>query len=227
MNGRRVRQSAHTLARSDGRGRPPGKTFLVVTEGRRTEPAYFKVLSERLRIRVNLLADTTSDPVSLVHAAMQHADQQTRASRNGAVAVAYDEVWVVFDVEAPGSVRRTQTVEAIDLARRHGIRIATSDPCFEFWMLLHWMYTTRPFPACKSVIAQLRTCIPDYQKGMSLPLRMMHALPAAVVHARACRKHHASTGGSGNPSTTVDLLVASMNESSRSAYQLDPPEEFT
>lgn len=227
MTRRRERQTARTLVRKGGAGRQPGKFLLVVTEGRRTEPAYIKALNERLRIRMKVVADATSDPVSLVHAAMQHASQQTHARRASALAIAFDEVWVVFDVEAPGSVRRTQTLEAMDLAQRNGIRTATSDPCFEYWLLLHWMYTTRPFPSCKGVVAELRACMPGYHKGILPSAGMMDALPTAIAHAQTCRKHHAITRGSGNPSTTVDLLVTSMNNSSRTGYQLDSLEERT
>jgi hypothetical protein len=46
-----------------------------------------------------------------------------------------------------------------------------SVPCFEFWLLLHFTYTTRPFdvPAsdsiCSKVVEELRNHLSEYQKG--------------------------------------------------------------
>jgi hypothetical protein len=46
----------------------------------------------------------------------------------------FDEVWRVFDVDEFG----TDVETAIAAARRAKISLAISNPCFEFWLLLHF-----------------------------------------------------------------------------------------
>ena len=65
--------------------------------------------------------------------------------------------------------------ELIELDRRHHdtrIEMILSDPCFEFWLLLHFGVTDRPFlssgggrTACDSVIEVLRGHLPEYKKN--------------------------------------------------------------
>jgi hypothetical protein len=43
---------------------------------------------------------------------------------------------VVFDVEWP--INHPRLKEALALARRHDIRVAVSNPCFELWLALHF-----------------------------------------------------------------------------------------
>ncbi|MGE3284940.1 MAG: RloB family protein [Pseudonocardia sp.] len=46
-----------------------------------------------------------------------------------------DEIWCLFDVESPQPHPNLE--QAVRLARRHGIRLAISNPCFELWLILH------------------------------------------------------------------------------------------
>ena len=56
--------------------------------------------------------------------------------------------------------------------RSTNIEIILSDPCFEYWLLLHFELTDRPFvavgkgrAACDEVIAALRRHRPEYRKN--------------------------------------------------------------
>ncbi|MDG4807311.1 RloB family protein [Micromonospora sp. WMMD1120] len=57
------------------------------------------------------------------------------ADRAAAQGDGYDEVWCVFDVEAPRAHARLGA--ALALAGRHGVNCAVSNPCFEVYLLLH------------------------------------------------------------------------------------------
>ena len=100
-----------------------------------------------------------------------------------------------------------------------GIRFAVSDPCFEFWLLLHGEYTTSSFPDCDSVIKRLEKHWPAYSKGHPPSLPFLEKLPVAVTNAQRCREHHETSGGDGNPSTKVDILAKSLNAATRSHLQ--------
>ena len=52
------------------------------------------------------------------------------------------------------------------------VEVILSDPCFEYWLLLHFELTDRPFvavgkgrAACDAVIAALRRHCPEYSKN--------------------------------------------------------------
>jgi len=51
-----------------------------------------------------------------------------------------DELWMILDIDhyTQGSHKRS-FFQALDEARRQGVKIALSRPCFELWLLLHYV----------------------------------------------------------------------------------------
>jgi hypothetical protein len=155
------------------RGRPgvatqaSGKSILAVVEGKQTERIYLEALREQLQLsaaRVEILHASVTDPVNMVREAIRLRDEQVELTKK-AITVPYDEVWVVFDSERQDHPRREQIPGAIELARQKGISIALSTPSFEYWLLLHYTFTTAAFSDCDDVIAALRKYIPKSTPG--------------------------------------------------------------
>ena len=65
----------------------------------------------------------------------------------------------------------------------HDLRFAVSDPCFEFWLLLHFEFTTAPFDGYSEVRDRLKSHWPEYKKGDAIPIDLFERLPKAVVGA--------------------------------------------
>ncbi len=198
-----------------------GKAFLIVTEGEKTEPNYFLSLRNRLQLAaadVQILHPEGTDPLTLTRDAVRIRDARIEQARRGAV-IAYDEVWVVFDLEKTHDQRRKLAVEAMKLKEAEGIRFASSDPCFEFWLLLHVDYTTTSFEDCDQVIKRLKRHWKNYSKGQSPTAEFLGKIPVAVTRAEHCRNYHNNSGGDGNPSTKVDVLVRHLNSATRSHLQ--------
>lgn len=201
--------------------RHPGKAILIVTEGIRTEPNYLKALRDRLQLsaaEVEVCHPNGTDPLTLTNSAIQLSKARAKEAKNG-FAIAYDEVWVVLDLEEPHAERRKLALKAMGMKEAAGIRFAISDPAFEFWLLLHEEYTTSPFPDCNGVTRRLRVHWPSYSKGEAPSVEFLGKMPDAVRRARQCREHHQACDGDGNPSTDVDLLVTSMNAATRPHLQ--------
>jgi hypothetical protein len=104
-------------------------------------------------------------------------------------------------------VRRTR------LGKGSKIFAIPSVPCFEFWLLLHFTYTTRPFDApagnsiCFRVIEELKNYLPAYQKGdQDIFNKIQDKLDNAITNARSVEQYH-QTSGTDNPSTCVHSLV--------------------
>lgn len=198
-----------------------GRSILVVTEGEKTERNYFEALRDRLRIStfdLSIVHPPATDPVSLCRHAIELRDRKAAAAKRGS-GVAYDEVWVVFDLEKIHDERRRLAAEAINLGRPQNILFAQSNPCFEFWLLLHEEYTTAPFKDCGEAGTRLKKHWPKYTKGAKPASEFIEKVAAAVRHAGQCRSHHAKGGGDGNPSTDVDLLARALNSATRPHLQ--------
>ena len=117
--------------------RTPRRTFLVFCEGTKTEPDYINALKQEPAVRdsasVNLKTDLNASgavPLTLVRAAV------TAQLRNSEEQGEIDEVWCLFDVEAPQGHPTLR--EARRIAQEGGVRLAISNPCFELWLALHF-----------------------------------------------------------------------------------------
>jgi len=112
------------------------KYFLIVSEGTRTEPIYFKYLASLLppnlvnTIEVNGAGDNT---VNVVRKAIALRNKR-RSNRN---MPPYDEVWAVYDKDDFPAKRYNG---AIFLADSEGIKSAHSNQSFELWYVLHYEY---------------------------------------------------------------------------------------
>ena len=216
--------------RKRGGQRPTGEAFLIVTEGEETEPNYFHALKKHLQLSnadVEVIHPPATDPISLTDAAIKLRNERARRAKNDSWSVKYDEVWVVYDLEQTHDQRRRLARKAAPKQRAQGIRMAESDPCFEYWFLLHEEYTTRPFPDADSVIKYLRNRHADwknYGKSAPVPQPLMGKTPSAVKNAEQCRRHHRETRGDRNPSTDVDILVRSLNAATRRHLQFKLPD---
>jgi hypothetical protein len=106
-----------------------------------------------------------SDPASVVDAARNaKAERKTQADKGEADA--FDEVWVVFDIEGPQHPHRAQQARsAIKQAKDLGMDTAVSNPCFEFWLLLHFEWCVEMFVGTEPVYRRLKRHIPKYDKG--------------------------------------------------------------
>lgn len=104
---------------------PLRQRFLIVCEGEKTEPNYFRAFRAPSDVRVKV-EGVGYNTVSLVEEAIELMQKDD-----------YDQVWCVFDRDDFPAVNFN---EAIQLARRNGINIAYSNEAFELWYLLHFHY---------------------------------------------------------------------------------------
>jgi hypothetical protein len=179
-----------------------------VCEGGKTEPQYldglklaFKLSSANIRVTS---ADGT-DPVSIV----RFAERLCRTEK-------YDRVYCVFDRN-----NHANFAEAIGLIRQLRYREIVSWPCFEFWILLHFVYSTAPYngagnqSACDLVVRDVKKHFAAYTKGhRGVYGHLETKLDVAITNAKRLAQHNASTG-SINPATAVHELVGYLRDLKR------------
>ncbi len=220
---RRPRDYDRDFRRASPKAERDGNTFLIVVEGEQTERLYLEGLCRRLGLKsahVTVTHAGATDPQGMLNHALKLRDARAAEARNSPILVAYDEVWIVIDCEAKNHPRARQLPDALATAGAKNIHVALTDPAFEFWLLLHYEYTTTHFPDAKAVRRSLKKHVKDYEKN-ALPLAdLFSKLPTAVKHAGKCHEHHSACGGDGNPSTRVHLLAKSLNASAAPSARL-------
>lgn len=188
--------------------RAPYDRVLIVCEGAKTEPNYFKWLKSKLGLnRANVvIADKKIglDPKSLVEYAIEEYSKEKD----------FDYVYCVFDRDKHTTYQGAlDKIRSTRLRGRSKIHAITSVPCFEFWLLLHFTYTSRQYNAhlndsnCDLVVTELQRYIPGYAKGSKDFLRYIaDKTDDAIRNAKLLETFHL-TSGADNPSTKVYELV--------------------
>jgi len=189
--------------------------FLIVTEGEVTEPEYFGAVVAALRmsaIDVKVAPSTIgTDPMSVIEYAEGLCRERKRASRRDPAVVAYDQVWVVFDQEGIDNGRDWQN--AIHQAVAKKFNVVFSNPSFEYWLLLHHIYTTSVFANSKAVEDRLKGEDAGYNKRRGQVNYAGTYVPKteeAIMHVRRVRADHDNTGAT-NPFADADRLIVELN----------------
>ena len=84
----------------------------------------------------------------------------------------YDERWLLLDVDHYDQGRHVAGyVATIREAQNKGIRVAISKPCFEVWLLLHYLDESaiESMADCNAVVGSLRSVLGSYNKTLLRP----------------------------------------------------------
>ena len=124
----RKKRTFSSYSRKSGTKTPD--KIIIATEGVRTEPDYFRALSDRnSRIEVKILERFGDDigkssPASVLQ--QLHNFKAQHAPRK------HDQLWMVVDVD-----KWENLPEVVQACADNGYYIAISNPCIELWLLLH------------------------------------------------------------------------------------------
>lgn len=213
MGSGKYSQSTRTRRKNDyGRvvaTRSDAPRILIVTEGGETEPNYLEELIKREGLSpANVVVDGEcgSDPMGVY----RHARKRYKAEKGqGEI---FDRVYCVFDRD--GHANYLDALDAINRAVPKSVYHAiNSVPCFEYWVLLHFQYTTKPYQvpvgmsACKALINDFPSELSGYEKGQrGLYKRLEVHTKTAISNAQKSLEQ-AEAAGTDNPTTRMHILV--------------------
>jgi hypothetical protein len=192
--------AAHRLARRT----------LIACEGRATEPNYFQAIRRHLHLpekTLIVLDNRGSSPKSLVARVVK--EREKLVEKGEFAPAAGDTTWAVFDGDEHRRADPKGWKAAIELAAREDVRLAVSNPCFEFWFLLHFEEQFAPLDVA-GAIARLKKHVPGYTKNANLfPDPLLPLTEAAIKRAERldARARQEGTGRHANPSTGMAALV--------------------
>lgn len=185
--------------------RDPYDRVLIVCEGEKTEPQYFREACDHYQLsnaNIEVMPGEGNDPVSVVGTARARQNHEKKLGEK------YDQIFCVFDRDEhpnyPQACRQAKTAK---------FTCAVSNPCFEYWLLLHFSDSRAPYArtgdrtAAQNCERELKKHRPDYAKGQKgLFGQLLPRLPEAKVRAERIWADAQRTGEE-NPSTRVYQLV--------------------
>lgn len=175
----------------------PLERFLIVCEGIRSEPNYFRsfrVVSAAIKV-VGLGVNTRG----LVEKAIELSRDED-----------YNQIWCVFDRD---SFPIEHFNAALALADHHQIKVAYSNEAFELWYLLHFHFYHTALVRSEYVGKLSELLGMPYRKNLENIYEQLkpHQETALKNAKRLLSQYRPLNPTIANPSTTVHLLVEQLN----------------
>lgn len=207
-------------------GRTKRKRFLIVCEGKATEPNYFKCFQElgkNTQTATIQIEDLGAVGITVVKKAKKLKEQGNYEN---------DEVWCVFDRDLKQENNNQQNFnEAIKLAIEYELNLAISNDAFELWYLLHYEYyesETHRSTYKKMLSAKTRLGEKYEKNSQNMYEKLQDKQSNAIKYAKQLWLNHCNLDKvvdpnnltiqerikihNINPSTTVYQLVDKLNE---------------
>lgn len=190
--------------------RQPEKKLLIFCEGAKdkSESAYFKALiKDRYNFRGNKI-----EVVKVIDTDINTGKQLVAFAKNMRE-MQTDELWIVYDKDG-----YTKHAETFNYAKSNNIKIAFSSISFEYWILLHFQKTSKPFSKSDDIIHDLKhSCNYDYEKtSKSVYQDTKNELPVAIDRAAWIQKYQLQSNAHNkifnfNPYTDIDKLIKAID----------------
>lgn len=196
--------------------RAPYDKVLIVCEDKKSAVHYFEEVKDRYEINtanVEIDGRCGSAPISVVEHAIKRYKSEAKTD-NG-----FDRVFCVFDKDNHDSYGKAIALCAKQKPKGVFYSIP-SVPCFEYWLLLHFRYSTRPYQATgKKSVGDIafdelqaefsKNHLSEYSKASSDIFRTLgiERLDDAKKHAERALQE-AEKNQTDNPVTYVHELIA-------------------
>ena len=176
--------------------RDPKDIILVSCEGEQTEPRYFRRLEALYNFK-NLRLDPGTRGTDF-DSVVRRAKQKCRTME------ICDCVYLACDGDTlRGRVLGQQGPFRLAVGRHVPVKLALSQPCFEYWILLHFEFTDAPMTSAE-VLERLRRHWASYEKAGDFTFLEKTHVETARMYAARLREQERR-----HPEvfTDVDLLV--------------------
>lgn len=223
-------RARRSFARKPAGKKTPRDRILIVCEGAVTEPLYFRALCRDIGL-LNVTdvqicgEECDSAPSSVYTYALEALENDWKDTSSDD----YDYVYCVFDKDSHACYQKTLT--AIQKNPKHtaivkdgkskitkeaNVIAIPSIPCFEFWALLHYEYTTAHLKNSAEVGKLLKKHIKNYKKDETKDLypHLKDKTSDAIKNAEKALKA-AKSASTDNPTTHIHNLVMALIKQSK------------
>jgi hypothetical protein len=192
--------------------REPRRRFIIICEGKNTEPAYFGALKSKLPDVLIDIKPAAGVPMTIAETAAQLVPRGKPGRVRRDSYEEHDEIWAVFDRD-----EHQRYDEAVSRCETKGIKTARSNPCFELWLILHVSEFDKP-DSRGAVQAHLEALCPEYdsKRGKKPDCsRFITQVEFAEKRAEKQLRGREDEGDPfGPPSTTVFQLTRAIRQAS-------------
>ena len=190
--------------------RPQRTYFLIVCEGKKTEPLYFEALKQDLPRGVLevVIKGEGCNTLTLLDRALEHKEALITDQ-----ARVVDQVWIVFDRD---DFRPSDFDNAIAKANSEKVHAAWSNECFELWYVLHFEDRKSALPRqdCEGLLTRFLG-VPYQKNDPQMYERLKDKIDVALQRAaKLANEHKASKRPphQANPCTQVHELIAALRQ---------------
>jgi len=185
--------------------------ILIVCEGAKTEPNYFR----SFRVTNDIYGEGI-ETMRVVEEAIRRNDTEGP----------FAQIWCVFDRDDFPAANFDNATHMVQSRANQGFRLAYSNESFELWYLLHFEYLDAAVRRTHYIEKLHKLIGRKYEKGDTEIYDILHQLgneELAMRYARRLREQNGSDKPCSQrcPETTVDLLVQSLR-----AVQIERQEEY-
>lgn len=189
--------------------------ILIVSEGSKTEPNYFKEIRSAYRLQTANIEVRASDlgtaPIQVVQYAQslfENGDSHKRLQKR-----AFERVYAVFDRDEHDSYNQALSLaKSLDKKLKNdnnqliSFNAIPSIPCFELWLLLHYEDIQAPIHRTE-VLQRLKHYLPNYEKGTNNAFaNTKQHLELAILRAQTLTKKFTAYTNP-EPFTDIHILV--------------------
>jgi len=153
--------------------------FLVAEGKNKTETMYFRDFGQDVNRIIRFASGNHTDPVNMVNELKNFLVENDFSQDLG------DKAYCLIDADVNPS-KNEQILKAEELAKRAGIEIILSVPCFEIWFLSHFIFSTKQYISSAEVVTDLQKYILGYGKSTSGVYKKTKAL-ISTAHENAVR----------------------------------------
>lgn len=204
----RGKRDSSSYRRTSKRFRPK-PFFIIVCEGKKTEPDYFKGFKyygsgfQFVHSTVYIVPDAGQHE-QVINKACEVYDKLQREYGT----IKSKEVWCVFDCDGNYEALK----KAIQLAKRKEFNAIYSIQCFELWFLLHFQQVTGPITDYDEKISKYLNI--NYNHGMTGMYEYLEKFQqTAIENAKRLWEDKKQMGNlQKDPITNVFVLVEALNE---------------
>lgn len=171
------------------KGKVINPTFFVFCEGK-SEETYVKYLRACYRLPIEVVPKVSDSNIS--NKFIQNCKRQYESHPK-------DQTFLMFDLDVEGMYQHLSSIPNATLI--------CSNPCIEFWLLLHYTDQKSAIDALKC-IREFKKHEPQYEKGYltnSLKEKLLHCKSTAMERARKLVLYH-------NPSSSVYRFIEELEK---------------
>jgi hypothetical protein len=180
---------------------------LIVCEDDKSAVNYFEALKKQFNLSATSVHVVGSagrtQPIQVVERAVE-LKKNSEDSESGTEP--FKHVWCMIDGDYGNKIKNARAK-----AEAHGVELAISTKCFEYWVLLHFEENDTSTRDCTELVSSLkRKHLPQYEKGSCNFSEIVRSARDASKRARKLRKPGKDRGDLPeiqNPCTEVYLLV--------------------